>query len=271
MVFKLNTSRLFLLGLLLVCHGALAQPDPFPGVASSYLVQVDGKLLWERHINHRLAPASLTKLMTALLVLDDYQPKAVVEIGPLAARESGMRLGVKRGQRFYVEDLLSSALISSDNDACHALADFVGGDQQKFVRLMNLRAQQLGMRNTHFSNACGHDAADHYSTVHDLAILANDVLNKNEIIGRAGRQTLQISDVSSKQKFLLHTKNALIGRYDGTLGLKTGYTPKAGKCLIAYVERNGVKVLLVMLHGNNRWWDAVDLLDLAFAQARYAS
>jgi D-alanyl-D-alanine carboxypeptidase (penicillin-binding protein 5/6) len=129
----------------------------------------------------------------------------------------------------------------------------------------------LGMFNTHFSNACGHDAADHYSTVQDLAILANAALKKTEIVERAVKESLQIADVSGSKTYVLHTKNALLGRYAGTLGLKTGYTPRAGKCLIAYVERHGVKVLLVMLHGNNRWWDAVDLLDLAFAQAQYAS
>lgn len=254
-----------------MCNFALAQPDPFPKVASSYLVQVNGGLLWERQVNRRLAPASLTKLMTALLVLDNYQPQAVVLISAQAARETGMNLGVKQGQRFQVEDLLSSALISSDNDSCHALADHVGGDHLHFVQMMNNRARQLGMRNTHFSNACGHDAADHYSTVHDLTILANEALKYSEIVERAGMETAQIAEIDTGKKYQLHTKNALIGRYQGTLGLKTGYTPKAGKCLIAYVERNGVHVLLVMLHGNNRWWDAVDLLDLAFAQARHAS
>lgn len=263
--------RFMMVGLLLACQGALAQPDPFPKVASSYLVQVNGNLLWERQINRRLAPASLTKLMTALLVLDNYQPKAIVEISQLAAKETGMRLGIKPGQQFYVEDLLSSALISSDNDSCHALADFVVADHKQFVQMMNKRAQQLGMLNTHFSNACGHDAADHYSTAHDLAILAKEVLKNRVLVEKSGTESAQISDIGGNKKYLLHTKNALIGRYQGVLGLKTGYTPKAGKCLIAYVERQGVNVLLVMLHGNNRWWDAVDLLDLAFAQARHIS
>jgi len=263
--------RLLLIGLLLVCQTALAQPDPFPKVASSYLVQVNGELLWERQANRRLPPASLTKLMTVLLVLDDYKPKAIVEISHLAARETGMRLGVKNGERFYVEDLLSAALINSDNDACHALADYVAGNQEQFVQRMNRRAQKLGMHNTHFENACGHDAAKHYSTAADLAVLANEVLKYPLVAELAVKESAQISSLGEIKNYPLQNKNALIGRYPGAKGLKTGYTPKAGTCLIAYAERDGARVLLVMLHASNRWWDAVDLLDLAFAQAQHAS
>ena len=263
--------RFILIGLLLVWNSALAQPDPFPKVASSYLVQLNDTLLWERQANRRLPPASLTKLMTALLVLDNYQPRGVVEIGKQAAQETGMRLGLKPGQRFYVEDLLSAALINSGNDACHALADFIAGDHREFVRLMNQRAKQLGMRNTHFSNACGHDASDHYSTAQDLALLAHELL-KNKVVTRlAVKESVQISPVGETKSYTLQNKNALIGRYQGALGLKTGYTPKAGTCLIAYAERDSARVLLVMLNASNRWWDAVDLLDLAFAQVRVSA
>jgi len=263
--------RYLLIGLLLVCQGAQAQPDPFPAVASAYVVRVNGELLWERQANRRLPPASLTKLMTVLLALDDYKPKAVVEISRQAARETGMRLGLKHQQRFYVEDMLAAALINSGNDACHALADFVGGDHQRFVKLMNQRAKKLGMSNTNFTNACGHDAADHFSSAHDLAILTTEVIKHKWIADLAIRESMQISEIGTSKNYTLQNKNALIGRYQGALGLKTGYTPKAGTCLIALAERGGTRVMLVMLNSANRWWDAVDLLDLAFAQARHAS
>lgn len=263
--------RYLLLGLLLVCHSALAQPDPFPKVASSYLVQVNGALLWERQVNRRLPPASLTKLMTVLLVLEDYRPRSVVEISHLATKETGTRLGVKNGERFYVEDMLTAALINSDNDVCHALADYVAGNQERFVQMMNLRAQQLGLRNTHFTNACGHDGADHYSTANDLAVLAKEAMKNRLLMELVLKDSAQITAIGSTASYKLENKNALLGRYQGALGLKTGYTPKAGKCLIAYAERDGARVLLVMLNAPNRWWDAVDILDLAFAQARHAS
>ena len=262
---------LILIGLWLAQGIALAQPDPFPQVATSYLVKVQDKVLWERQAARKLPPASLTKLMMALLVLENYQPRQVVEIGRQAAAETGMLLGVKVGQRFYLEDLLAAALISSDNDACHALADYIAGDQVKFVQAMNERAAKLGMHDTHFTNACGHDAPDHYSTANDLALLAEEILHHPEITSIVSRAEVKITTVDSGQSYLLHTRNALLGRYTGTLGLKTGYTPRAGKCLIAYVERNGTHVLLVMLHGNDRWWDAADILDIAFAQAKQSN
>ena len=221
--------------------------------------------------NRRLPPASLTKLMTALLVLENYQPKAIVEISHKASQETGMRLGLKRGQRFYVEDLLSAALINSGNDACHALADFIGGNHEQFVQMMNRRAQQLGMRNTHFTNACGHDAANHYSSAHDLALLTVELIKHKLVTELAVKESAQIFAIGEAKSYTLQNKNALIGRYQGALGLKTGYTSRAGTCLIALAERGGTRVLLVMLNSANRWWDAVDLLDLAFAQARNAS
>lgn len=254
--------------LLLACQTALAQPDPFPQVAASYLVQVNGAPLWEKEANRRLPPASLTKLMAALLVLDDYHPRAVVEVGRKAAQEGGARIGLRGGERFYAEDLLAAMLIGSANDACRALAEHVAGSHENFVRHMNRRAQQLGMRDTRFSNACGHDADNHFSTARDLAVLAHDLLKNRMVVELTAKNEAQISTADGARSYRIANKNALIGRYPGAVGLKSGYTPKAGKCLIAYAERAGARVLLVMLDAPDRWWDAADILDLAFARAR---
>jgi D-alanyl-D-alanine carboxypeptidase (penicillin-binding protein 5/6) len=261
-----------LLGLLLSCHAllALAQPDPFPEVASAYRAEVDGRPVWERQANRRLPPASLTKLMTALLVLDDYHPQAEVTISRSAAGETGSHLGLRNGDRFHVEDLLAAALIHSANDACRALAEHIAGSEARFVQRMNRRARELGMRDTRFTNACGHDAPGHYSSARDLALLANESLKQRTLLELTAKQQEKISALNAPRDYRFANKNALIGRYRGALGLKTGYTAKAGKCLIAYAERGSTKVLLVMLHGGDRWWDAVDILDLAFDHARAA-
>jgi D-alanyl-D-alanine carboxypeptidase (penicillin-binding protein 5/6) len=161
-------------------------------------------------------------------------------------------------------------MIASSNDACHALADHLGGNEAGFVARMNRRATELGMRDTHFTNACGHDATQHYSSAHDLARLAHELLRHPSLFEITSQKNLQIATLDGKKLYTLENKNALIGRYDGALGLKTGYTPNAGKCLIAFAKRNGHEVLLVMLHGKDRWWDAVDILDLAFDHARTA-
>jgi serine-type D-Ala-D-Ala carboxypeptidase (penicillin-binding protein 5/6) len=267
-------SRLKLFGLLLLCLPAwAAQPsdlpaNPFPKVAASYLVELNGAVVWEKQPHRRLPPASLTKLMTALLVVEQDKPDATATISRAAAHESGTRIGIKPGEKFHVHDLLAAALIASANDACHALADFVAGSEARFMQRMNERAQQLGMHATHFANACGHDAVGHYSSAHDLALLAHELLRHPEITALTAKPGARIATLDGARSFSFDSKNALIGRYSGALGLKTGYTPNAGKCLVAYAERGDDKVLLVMLHGNDRWWDAVDILDLAFDHAR---
>ncbi len=259
---------LLLIGLLLACQVALAQPDPFPKVASSYLVQVNGELVWERQADRRLPPASLTKLMTALLLVEQGKLQSVVTVSRAAQQETGSHIGIKEGERFRVEDLLAATLIASANDACHALADHAAGSEKDFVRMMNRRAGVLGLRHTHFVNACGHDAPNHYSTTHDLALLARELLKHPEITAITAKHEAQIATLDGAHDYHLVSTNALIGRYEGAIGLKTGMTAKAGKCLVAYAKRGEDEVLLVMLHGNDRWWDAVDIMDIAFAHAQ---
>ena len=259
------------IGLWLFAQTALAtsQPDPFPQVAAAYLVEVNGKAIWARQPERRLPPASLTKLMTALLVLEQGQLDQVVSISRAASRESGARLGLRPGERLHIKDLLAATLLQSANDACHALADHLGGNEAAFVKRMNRRARELGLHATRFRNACGHDAAGHHSTAHDLARLAHELLKHPQVIPLTSQRSITITTVEGKP-YGVANRNALIGRYDGALGLKTGYTAKAGKCLVAYARRNGHEVLLVMLHGQDRWWDTVDILDLAFDHARLA-
>lgn len=262
--------KLLFLGLWLFANTTLAatQPDPFPQVATSYLVELDGNRIWARQTELRLPPASLTKLMTALLVLEQERPDAEVVVQATAARETGSRIGLKPGERFRVQDLLAAALLHSANDACHALADHVFGNETAFVAKMNQRAQALGMLDTHFTNACGHDDVGHYSTAHDLSILAHALLKYPSLTDITSQKGMQIATLGGQQRYSLKNKNALIDRYDGALGLKTGFTPKAGKCLAAYVRRGDRTVLLILLHGKDRWWDAADILDLAFDHAR---
>lgn len=262
--------KLLFIGLSLFANIALAaaQPDPFPQVAGSYLVELNGEPIWAKQPERRLPPASLTKLMTALLVLEQAQPDAEVTIKPSATLETGSRIGLKPGERFRMQDLLAAAMLHSANDACHALADELAGDETAFVAQMNRRAQALGMQHTYFTNACGHDEAGHYSTAHDLSLLAHAVLRHPSLLEITAQKNLQIATLDGQRHYALENKNALIGRYDGALGLKTGFTPKAGKCLVAYAKRGDRSVLLILLHGKNRWWDAADILDLAFDHAR---
>ncbi|HXE96713.1 MAG TPA: serine hydrolase [Dongiaceae bacterium] len=244
-----------------------ADDDPFPAVASSYILRVDGKTVWAHRPERRLSPASLTKVMTALLALEQEPLDRVVTVDGGAAAESGTRIGLRRGDRMTVGHLLAATLIFSANDACRALADHVGGDRKRFIALMNARAEKLGLKDTHFNDPCGHDQTRHYSSAHDLAILAEAALGNRTFRDLVSRQQMQIRTVDGKRRFNLRNKNHLLGRYSGAAGVKTGYTPAAGGCLIALAEREGTPVLLVMLHTRNRWHDAAAILDRAFLHA----
>ncbi|MBU1215480.1 MAG: D-alanyl-D-alanine carboxypeptidase [Gammaproteobacteria bacterium] len=259
-----------LIGLWLLCHVTLATalPDLFPDVATAYRVEIDGTPTWERKSHSRLPPASLTKLMTALLAVEMDDLEKVTTISPAAARETGARLKLKAGEQYRLQDLLSATLMASANDACHALADALAGNEREFVKRMNMRAAELGMRDTHFANACGHDSQDHHSSAYDLAILAREILKHSELLAITSRIETRIQTAGTARSISFENKNALVGRYRGAFGLKTGYTARAGKCLIAYAKRGDTTVLLVLLHGNDRWWDAVDILDVAFAEAQ---
>lgn len=261
----------FLIGLylLLPINEAAAQLDPFPQVATAYFVELDHQQVWERQADKRLPIASLTKLMTALIVLEHGRLQEIISVSPAATRETGSRIALKVGERFVVQDLLNAALIHSANDACHALADHLANSEAAFVKLMNQRANELGLHDTHFQNACGHDAPHHFSTAHDLAQLSQELLKHPEVLAITSKAHTVIKNLDGK-KYALQNKNMLIGKYDGAIGLKSGYTLKAGKCLVAYAKRREHQVLLVMLHGNDRWWDAADILDITFDHARIA-
>ncbi|MBI3222786.1 MAG: D-alanyl-D-alanine carboxypeptidase [Nitrosomonadales bacterium] len=259
-----------LLGCLLGVSQAAAQ-DEFPRVAAAYLLKVGDTVLWKKAEHKHLPPASLTKIMTALLVLEsaDLQTRVVVHAD--ASAESGSRLGLKPGEQLRVADLLAAMLIVSANDACHALADQLAGSEARFVELMNRRASEWGLQDTRFVNACGHDADGHYSSAHDLALLTERALQNEVFAAIVAQRRLEIVLADGSRRFRLENHNALIGRLRGAAGVKSGYTQHAGKCLIALVERGGVRVLLVMLNAPNRWWDADAMLNRAFEQNAHAS
>jgi D-alanyl-D-alanine carboxypeptidase (penicillin-binding protein 5/6) len=247
--------------------GVAGPEDPFGSVGAAYLVKIDGREVWARNPDRRLAPGSLAKMMTGLLVVERSGLGEVATVSKAASRETGTRLGLAPGDRMPVVDLLAATLLGSANDACHALADHVAGSEGKFVALMNARARELGLAGTRFANACGHDAPGMHSTARDLARLAETAMGNPLFARMAGIVRGQVATADGRRKFLLENKNELVGRYRGTVGVKTGFTRGAGKCLVAVAERDGVRVLLVLLNAPDRWWMAEEMLDAAFVRS----
>jgi len=247
-----------------------ATTDPWPGVASAYLVRIDGEVRWAANAAARMKPASLTKMMTAVLVVEALAPPSEVLVSKRAAAADGVRLGLRAGMRLPVEHLLAAALLRSANDACLALAERVAGSEAAFVARMNERAAALGLADTHFANACGFDAPGHYASARDLARLADAALDKPRIAAIVSRES-GTAKTSDGRLFRFDNTNVLIGRVDGARGVKTGWTRAAGRCLVAMAERAGTRVLVVMLGAPDRWWDAVAMIESAFEDARARS
>jgi len=261
------------LGILATVAGAdVPEPrDLFGEVAAAYLVKVDGREVWARNPDRPLPPGSLTKMMTALLVLERADLGQVATVSREASRETGTRLGLAPGDRMSVIELLGATLLDSANDACHALADHVAGSEKRFVSLMNARAREMGLSNTRFANACGHDDPGLYSTARDLARLAETAMGNPVFAKMSGLVEGEISTADGGKTFLLENRNLLIGSYPGAKGVKTGFTGRAGKCLAAFAERDGKRVLLVLLNAPDRWWKAGPILDAAFDHGSGAS
>ena len=265
----------FLLGAALAAPASLAtgEPvatDPYPKAAASYLVSIDGHIVWAREIDTPRPPASLTKIMTALILLEDWRPDEVLTVSRQAASTTGSRAGLRAGDKARASDLLEAMLVASANDACLTLAEHAAGSSQAFVARMNARASAWGLRATHFDDPCGHDAPGQRSSARDLLFLAERAMAKEELARIAALPSFDFKTEQGRS-ISLESANKLLGRVDGVAGVKSGYTPQAGKCVIAFAQRGGTRVFIVLLNAPDRWWIAAGLTEAAFAEAGQGS
>ncbi len=250
-------------------HPVSYAPQPLPWKripAHSILLKElrSGRILFEYDVEKRLSPASLTKIMSALIILEKGRLDDLATVSRNAARAPKTHLRLKVGEVFRLGDLLKAMMMVSANDACLAAVEHVGGDEEQFVKLMNAKAVALGLSDTHFSNGCGFDGPDHYSTAEDLATLS-EVSMRNAVFRDLVKEEREIiTPVSGYRAYVLHNTNRLLGRIPGVVGVKTGFTSKAGRCLIAKVSQNGSDLLLVILNSNRRWNTAKSLIDYGF-------
>jgi serine-type D-Ala-D-Ala carboxypeptidase (penicillin-binding protein 5/6) len=245
--------------------------DPYPQAAVAYATVIDGDLVWGRNTDVPHAPASLTKLLTALVILNgDWDPDAWLTVSHDAAHTTHPRAGLHTGDQVRAYDALQAMLMHSANDACLVLAENAAGNIEAFSRRMNAMAAQLGMSHSHFVHPCGFDEDGQYSTVTDLLRLGKSA-HADARIARIVRQQEAEIAVESGRKLSFHNTNQLLGHLDGVMGLKTGYTAQAGRCLIAVAEQSGHRVWLVLLDSQRRWTSASRILNDAFSVAGHES
>lgn len=250
-VFRVLTAVLLLV--LLPAAQTVAQtvliPSPPQVAGSSYILMdpLSGQILMDENSNERLPPASLTKMMTAYIVereLDEgrISMSDMVPISVNAWRTEGSRTFVQEGTQVSVEDLLKGVIIQSGNDASVALAEFIAGSEGAFVDIMNQQAQLLGMNDTHFQNATGLPAPDHFSTAHDLALLAKAIINDFP-----ENYPLYAEKHFTYNNIRQPNRNSLLWRDESVDGLKTGHTEEAGYCLVASAKRNDTRLIAVVM------------------------
>lgn len=240
---------------------------------SSILMCADtGDIIYEKNAYEHLSPASVTKIMSILLVLEAIDSGKIsledeVPAGENSVKMGGSQIWLELGEKMTVNELFKAVVVASANDACTALGEYIAGSSQAFVKLMNEKAQSLGLENTCFENCTGLDDTiiNHYSCAYDLAVIAREVL-KHDLIYNYSTIWL---DYLRNGKTELNNTNKLVNKYDGITGLKTGTTSKAGFCVCATAEREDMNLIAVVLGADtseHRFQTASNLLDFGFAE-----
>ncbi|MFA5770525.1 MAG: serine hydrolase [Patescibacteria group bacterium] len=212
--------------------------------------------VFARNENLKLFPASTTKIITALVAYDIYKPDQVITVKKTIS--DGQVMGLVVGEKITVENILYGTLIYSGNDAAYVLADNYGYD--KFIALMNKKAETLGMKNSHFVNPNGLDSGSQYSTAFDLSLAARELLKNPYLAKIVSIKEITISDVDFKYFHQLNNVNKLLGEIQGLGGLKTGYTENAGENLVSFYKKNGHQFVIVILKSLDRFNDTRNII-----------
>lgn len=229
--------------------------QPVIEAESAIIVDFDsGSVLFSKNSNQKMSIASITKLMTAIVALEEGNLNDTVTISKNASLTEGSKIWLYSGERITLENLLFAALIHSGNDAAVAIAEHVAGDVETFVEKMNIKAKNLGLISTRFENPIGFDHIDNYSTVNDLAILANYAYNKPFVKKAVRINSMTISSANGDITHDLETTNKLLDSFLDILGLKTGHTRDAGLCFTSIIQNEkGNKIITVVLNSPDRF------------------
>ncbi|MCQ6558099.1 D-alanyl-D-alanine carboxypeptidase family protein [Paenibacillus mendelii] len=251
-----------------------SQTELAPSARSAILMdQGSGTIIYEKNSHDRLPPASITKIMTMLLIMEALDEGVIkmtdkVPTSEYAASMGGSQIFLEPGEEMSVEEMLKGIALASGNDASVAMAEKIAGTEAAFVELMNKRAAELGLKNTHFANCNGLPAENHYTSAHDIAVMSMELLKHAEITKYTGLYQDYLRKTTEKPFWLVNT-NKLVRFYTGADGLKTGFTSEAKFCLTATARRDGLRVIAVVMGEPNtktRNAEVSQMLDYTFAQ-----
>ncbi|WP_369405485.1 serine hydrolase [Aneurinibacillus tyrosinisolvens] len=264
--------KLFLLlaaVMLLMPQTGFAAVASMPAISAETAVLIDvqsGRMIAEKNGDKRMRIASLTKIMTAIVALEAGRSSDIITTSDSAYRKEGSSIYLKRGEKMKMEDMLYGLMLRSGNDAAVAIAEHVGGSVEGFARLMNEKAEYIGMQSSHFTNPHGlDDSSKHYSTARDMALLTAYALRNPEFKKIVSTQVKYIPWQGENWDRKLLNKNKMLRLYEGADGVKTGYTKLAKRCLSSSATRNGQQLAIVVLNAPQDWDDSMKWMDYGFA------
>lgn len=246
--------------------------DLAPNAKSAIMIEAStGEVLFKKNENEKLAPASMTKMMSMLLIMEEIEKGNLKWDEEIIASENASSMGgsqifLEVGEKMNVTELLKGIAIASGNDATVALAERISGTEEAFVKKMNNRAKELGLKNTNFVTSTGLDADNHYSSAYDMSLIAKELVKHEEILEFTGTYEDYLR-VDTSSPFWLVNTNRLVRFYSGVDGLKTGFTNSAGYCLTATAKRDNMRLITVVMgesDTNKRSDDTTKMLDYGF-------
>ena len=230
-----------------------------------------GEILYKKNANQRMAPASMTKIMSLILIMENIESgrlkwNDIVVVSANASSMGGSQIFLETNEMMTVEDLVKGICIASGNDAVVALAEKIAGTEESFVKLMNQKVRELGLKNTNFVNSTGLDAENHYSSAYDMAMMAKELIKHEKILEFSSIYEDYLRKNTDNSFWLVNT-NKLVRFYSYIDGLKTGFTSKAGYCLTATGKKNGMRLITVVMNEentDNRTKDTIAMMDYGF-------
>lgn len=246
--------------------------DLAPNAKSAIMIEAStGEILFQKNKDEKLAPASMTKMMSMLLIMEEIENgnlkwDEMITTSEKASSMGGSQIFLKAGEKMTVEDLLKGVAIASGNDAVVALAERVSGSEEQFVKRMNTRAKDLGLKNTNFINATGLTADNHYSSAYDMSLIAKELVRHEKILEFTSTYEDYLRK-DTKSPFWLVNTNRLVRFKEGVDGLKTGFTDEAGYCLTATMKKDNMRLITVVMKEENtskRSADTTKMLDYGF-------
>ncbi len=233
--------------------------------AASLMDVTSGRVLFAKHGDDELRIASLTKIMTAIVAIEYGQMNKPVKVSKNAYAKEGSSIYLKLGEQMGLENMLYGLMLRSGNDAATAIAEHVGGSEEGFVYLMNAKAEELGLKHTHFMNPHGLDAEGHYSSANDLATMTAYAMHNPMFKEIVKTPVKKVPNPNEAWDYKWDNKNKMLRFYDGADGVKTGYTKKAFRCLVSSATRNGQQLVSVTINDGDDWNDHGKMLDYGFA------